>query len=193
MYCRKEGNMEAEEQVMLNVNELAKEHSYYDVGGLKVRPDKNMIAFSEDTLSRRIYTIRFKDLESGEILEERIPNTSGNFVWANDNQTGFYSVKDASLRSCKIFRHRLGTVRPKMWKYSTKPMTPSPLLSTDPRARNTSSSDREAPAMNTGFFPRISPSKKIPIVPKERGLEYQSLISRPMVYSDQLEQRRTSA
>ena len=109
MYCRKEGNMEAEEQVMLNVNELAKEHSYYDVGGLKVRPDKKMIAFSEDTLSRRIYTIRFKDLESGEILEERIPNTSGNFVWANDNQTGFYSVKDASLRSYKIFRHRLGT------------------------------------------------------------------------------------
>lgn len=109
MYCRKEGSMEAEEEVMLNVNELAKEHSYYDVGGLKVRPDKKMIAFSEDTLSRRIYTIRFKDLETGEILEERIPNTSGNFVWANDNQTGFYSVKDASLRSYKIFRHRLGT------------------------------------------------------------------------------------
>ncbi len=109
MYCRKEGNMEAEEEVMLDVNELAKEHSYYDVGGLKVRPDKKMIAFSEDTLSRRIYTIRFKDLETGEIMEERIPNTSGNFVWANDNQTGFYSVKDESLRSYKIFRHRLGT------------------------------------------------------------------------------------
>lgn len=109
IYCRKEGSLEAAEEILLDVNVLAQGHSYYNVGGLSVRTDKKMIAFGEDTLSRRIYTIRFKDLETGEILKEQIPNTTGSFVWANDNKTGFYSVKDETLRSYKIFRHSLGT------------------------------------------------------------------------------------
>lgn len=109
IYCRKEGSMEAAEEIILNVNDLAKEFSYYAVGGLSVRPDKKMIAYGEDTLSRRIYTIRFKNLETGETFVEQIPNTTGSFVWANDNRTGFYCIKDETLRSYKIFRHILGT------------------------------------------------------------------------------------
>ena len=109
IFCRKEGSLEAAEEIILNVNDLAKGHSYYQVGGLSVRTDKSMIAFSEDTLSRRIYTIRFKNLNTGEILEESIPNTTGSFTWANDNKTGFYCVKDEALRSYKIFRHVLGS------------------------------------------------------------------------------------
>lgn len=109
LYCRKEGSLEGKEEIMLNVNELAKEHSFYNVGGLSVSSNKKMIAFGEDTLSRRIYTIRFKNLETSEIIEEQIPNTTGSFVWANDNKTGFYSVKDETLRSYKIFRHTMGT------------------------------------------------------------------------------------
>ncbi|MFZ2897336.1 MAG: S9 family peptidase [Saprospiraceae bacterium] len=109
IYSRKKGSLDAPEEVMLDANELAKPFSYYQVGGAAVSPDNKIVAFGEDTLSRRIYTIRFKNLETGEFLEDAIPNTTGGAVWANDNQTVFYSVKDASLRAYKIYRHRLGT------------------------------------------------------------------------------------
>jgi oligopeptidase B len=109
IYSRKKGSLDAPEEVMLDANELAKPFSYYQIGAAAVSPDNKIAAFGEDTLSRRIYTIRFKNLETGEFLEDAIPNTTGGAVWANDNQTVFYSVKDASLRAYKIFRHRLGT------------------------------------------------------------------------------------
>ncbi|MCB9284371.1 MAG: S9 family peptidase [Lewinellaceae bacterium] len=106
---RKKGSLDAAEEVLLNVNELAKPYAFYQVGGTSVSPDNKLLAFGEDTLSRRIYTLRFKNLETGEFLEDQIPNTNGGGVWANDNKTVFYSVKDASLRSYKIFKHKLGT------------------------------------------------------------------------------------
>lgn len=110
LFCRKKGSLEAEEEVMLDVNELAQGHSYYKVGGVSVRPDSNMIAFGVDTVSRRIYTIYFKDLVTGEILEESIPNTSGNSTWSEDNETLFYATKDkVTLRQDRIWKHRLGT------------------------------------------------------------------------------------
>lgn len=110
LYCRRKGSMEAEEEVMLNVNELAEGHSYYQVSGISVRPDSKMIAFGVDTLSRRIYTIHFKDLETGEIIEENIPNTSGSSTWAEDNRTLFYASKDRqTLRQDRIHKHKLGT------------------------------------------------------------------------------------
>lgn len=109
IYSRKKGSLDAAEEVMIDANELAKPYSYYQVGGTSVSPDNRLLAFGEDTLSRRIYTLRFKNLETGEFLEDVIPNTNGGAVWANDNKTVFYSVKDASLRSYKIFRHTLGT------------------------------------------------------------------------------------
>ena len=109
IHARKEGSLEAEEKILLNVNELAEGFAYYAVGGRAISPDNKILAFGVDTLSRRIYTIRFKDLETGEFLSDEIPNTSGMAVWANDNRTLFYSVKDETLRSYKIFRHTLGT------------------------------------------------------------------------------------
>lgn len=110
LYCRKKGSLDAEEEVFLNVNELAEGHAYYQVGGVSIRPDSKMIAFSADTVSRRIYTIYFKDLETGEILEETIPNTSGSSTWAEDGRTVFYSSKDEqTLRQDRIHRHALGT------------------------------------------------------------------------------------
>jgi len=99
----------SKEEVMLNVNDLAKDFSYYATSGLKISPNNKILAYGEDTLSRRIYTIRFKNLETGEMLEDQIPNTSGTITWAADNKTIFYSVKDETLRSYKIFKHKLGT------------------------------------------------------------------------------------
>ena len=109
VYVRKATNDSATEEVMLNVNDLAKDYSYYATGGLNVSPNNRILAYGEDTLSRRIYTIRFKDLKTGEMLEDHIPNTTGSVTWAADNKTIFYSVKDEALRSYKIFKHKLGT------------------------------------------------------------------------------------
>lgn len=110
LYCRKKGSLDAEEEIMLNVNELAEGYSYYQVSGISVRPDSKMIAFGVDTVSRRIYTIHFKDLETGEILKESVPNTSGSSTWAEDNKTVFYCSKDRqTLRQDRVHKHRLGT------------------------------------------------------------------------------------
>lgn len=110
LYCRKPGSLEGAEHIMLNVNEMAADFSYYQVGGYHISTNNRLLAFAEDTLSRRIYTIRFKDLETGEYLEDRIEGTSGNMSWANDNTTIFYVRKDeTTLRSYKVFKHTLGT------------------------------------------------------------------------------------
>ncbi|MEH0156961.1 S9 family peptidase [Limibacter armeniacum] len=109
IYCRKMESLEAEEEVMLNVNELAEGHEYYAASGLDVSPDNKWLAFGEDTLSRRIYNMRFKNLETGEILSESLPNTTGSGAWANDNKTFFYTTKNkVSLLSEKIWKHELG-------------------------------------------------------------------------------------
>jgi oligopeptidase B len=110
VYCRKKGSFDAVEEVMLDVNTMATGYEFYNVGGLSISPDNKILAFSEDTLSRRIYTIKFKDLESGELLEDVIPFIQGAAVWANDNKTVFYTSKnEVTLLSEKILRHRLGT------------------------------------------------------------------------------------
>ncbi len=109
LYVRKSIQDKSSEEVMLNVNDLAKDYSYYATGGLSVSPNNKILAYGEDTLSRRIYTIRFKNLETGEMIEDHIPNTTGSVTWAADNKTVFYSIKDEALRSYKIFKHKLGT------------------------------------------------------------------------------------
>ena len=110
IYCRKEGSLDAEEKVMLNVNEMAEGFSYYAVGGQAVSTNNEILAFSVDTVSRREYTLQFKNLATGEMLADQIPQTTGGATWANDNQTVFYSKKDpVTLRSHRIYKHILGT------------------------------------------------------------------------------------
>ena len=110
IHCRKKGSLDAEEEVMLNVNEMADGYSYFAVGGRSVSTNNNLLAFSVDTVSRREYTLQFKDLTTGEILDDRIPNISGGATWANDNRTVFYTKKDpVTLRSYRIYKHVLGT------------------------------------------------------------------------------------
>ncbi len=109
VYGRKKGTLETEEEILLNVNEMAEGYGFYHVAGLTVSTNNNLIAFGVDTVSRRKYTIHFKNLTTGEILPDEIPNTAGQAAWANNNKTVFYSIKDDSLRSYKIFKHILGS------------------------------------------------------------------------------------
>lgn len=109
IYARKHKTLEAKEEVMLDVNVLAEGYEYYNVSGRSVSPDNTILVYGEDTLSRRKYTLRFKNLQTGEMLSDVISNTTGGAVWANDNKTLFYTRKDAALRSYKIFKHKLGT------------------------------------------------------------------------------------
>lgn len=108
IYCRKNESLDAEEEIILNVNVLAEPYDYYQVVGMNVSPDNKILAFGVDTLSRRIYSIHFKNLETGEIYNNKIPNTTGGSVWANDNKTLFYTVRDAALRPHKILKHKFG-------------------------------------------------------------------------------------
>ena len=110
VYCRKKGSLDAAEEILLNVNDMATGHSYYSITGLSVSEDNNLLAFAEDSVSRRRYTIYVKDLRTGKISDKPVPNTEGEITWANDNKTFFYSVKDSvTLRSRWIARHKLGT------------------------------------------------------------------------------------
>jgi oligopeptidase B len=121
VYCRKKGSMEGKEEVMLNVNEMAAGHEYYHVAGYTVSMNNNLVAFGADTVGSRLYTIYFKDLITGKILEESIPNTFGSAAWSNDNNTVFYTLKDTeTLRPYKIQKHRLGVTYPDKEVYEEK-------------------------------------------------------------------------
>jgi oligopeptidase B len=110
IYSRKKETLDAPEEILFNVNEMAEGYDYYRLGGLNVSPDNKMVAFATDTLSRRKYNIRIKNLETGEFYSEEIKNTTGGSTWANDNKTLYYTKKDEqTLRSFQIYKHILGT------------------------------------------------------------------------------------
>lgn len=110
IYSRKKGGLEAPEELLFDVNEMAEGFEYYSLGGLNVSPDNKMVAFGVDTLSRRKYTIQIKDLQTGEIYPDKIENATGGSTWAADNKTLFYTKKDdQTLRSYRIYKHILGT------------------------------------------------------------------------------------
>ena len=109
IYCRKKETLEADEEIMIDANELAEGHEYFQLGGMSVSKDNKMLAYGVDTVSRRQYTVYFKNLETNETLKTTIPNTTGGCTWANDNKTVFYTKKDeATLRSDKIYKHKIG-------------------------------------------------------------------------------------
>lgn len=109
LYCRRKDNMDNEEEVLIDGNAMSEGHAFFDIGSYVISPDNKLIAYSIDTVSRRQYHIFIKEIATGKIFEEDIADTSGNMVWANDNRTLFYSVKDESLRSCRVMRHLLDT------------------------------------------------------------------------------------
>ncbi len=110
VYCRKKGSEEGAEEILLNVNEMAEGHDYYQVASRSISPNNKLMAYGVDTVSRRQYDIFFTNLETGEVYPEVLKNTIGLAVWANDNKTLFYTVKDEqTLRPFQVYKHILGT------------------------------------------------------------------------------------
>ncbi|MCH4831089.1 MULTISPECIES: S9 family peptidase [Flavobacterium] len=110
IYSRKKESLEAPEEILFNCNEMAKNLAYFQLGGVSVSPNNKFATFGTDTVSRRIYTIQIKNLETGEILTDKIENCTGGSIWANDNKTIFYTTKDpVTLRSNKVYKHKIGT------------------------------------------------------------------------------------
>lgn len=110
IHVRKKEHLDAKEEIFLNVNDLAEGHAYYAAEDINVGPSNTIIAFSEDTLSRRVYTLKFKNLKNGKYLADQIPNTSRGGAWSNDGLYYFYATQNAtSLLPEKIWRHKLGT------------------------------------------------------------------------------------
>ncbi len=109
VYCRRPGSLDADEQVLLDVNALAKGHEYFSLRGFTVAPDHRRAAFGVDTRGRRFYTLRFVDLDEGELLSEEIADVSCNFEWANDSRTLLYVRQDRDTqRDYQVLRHVLG-------------------------------------------------------------------------------------
>ncbi|OUL61655.1 oligopeptidase B [Flavobacterium sp. AJR] len=110
IYSRKKGSLTADEEILFNCNELSVGHNYFKLGGLSISPDNKFVSFAQDLVGRRIYTIQIKNLETGEILSDKIENATGSSVWANDNKTMFYTKQDeVTLRADKVFKHKLNT------------------------------------------------------------------------------------
>jgi oligopeptidase B len=110
LYCRKAGSLTAPEEIMLNGNEMGQGKSYFAIGGYEVSDDNQTLAYGTDEVSRRLYTLQFKNLATGQLYPEKIANTAGSAVWAADNKTVFYAKKDVgTLLAYQVYRHTLGT------------------------------------------------------------------------------------
>lgn len=106
IYTRKKGSLDAAEEILFDCNEMAEGKSYFNLKGISISDDNKWAAFAVDTVSRREYVIQIKNLETDEILPEKIEKTTGRSTWAADNQTLFYSRQDPeTLRAEKIYKH----------------------------------------------------------------------------------------
>jgi oligopeptidase B len=110
IHARRAGSMEAPEQVLLNVNEMAEGKDFFQVDEMEVSPNGKLLAWAEDEVGRRQYVLRFKDLATGAVLPDRIENAEPNMAWAADNRTILYVEKDPqTLLGYKVRKHVLGT------------------------------------------------------------------------------------
>ena len=110
IFARRPDSPDAAEQVILDANELCVGHDYYQIGEVEVSPNSEWLAFCEDTIGRRQYRLRFKNLRTGEILPETIADVEPDVAWANDNQTLLYIEKDPeTLLGLHVKKHALGS------------------------------------------------------------------------------------
>jgi oligopeptidase B len=108
IYCRRRGTMEAPEQIVLDGNELAKGHEYFDLGYVERSPDEKLLAYAADLDGSERHVLRFRDLATGEDLADTIRGVYYGSAWSADSATFFYAVADATTRPFQVWRHDLG-------------------------------------------------------------------------------------
>lgn len=174
IFCRKEGSLENEEEIMLDGNEMAKGHSYFQIGGLSVSPDNKMLAYGVDVVSRRLYTLHFKNLETGEILSDEIVNTSGGAAWANDNKTLFYTIKDEeSLRDHQNYRYELGSKAEPTLVFEESDVTFGTFVSRSKSGKYLIMGSYSTLSNEYHYLSTDTPTADFKVVqPRERDLEY---------------------
>jgi len=162
------------EQVLLDVNAMAAGRDYFSVGVYEVSPDNRMLAWAEDDVGRRQYTIRFRDLETGEVLPDRIAGVSPDLVWADDNRTLFYIENDPeTLLTVRVRKHVLGTdpaADPLVYEEEDDSFYLGVDRTRDDRylciiAESTVSSELR-------YAPAADPREFVPLAPRERDVEY---------------------
>jgi len=109
IYCRKKMNTDSSEETILDQNKLAEGHFYCKIGIFKISPNQKILAYSVDYDGSEIFTVRFKNMEHGKILEDSLQNNYYSLEWANDNKTVFYTTLDEAMRPHRMYRHKLGT------------------------------------------------------------------------------------
>lgn len=109
IYCRKQGSLDAQEEILLDQNRLAEGYAYFDIGLFSISPNHELLAYSVDTTGFEVYTLYIKDLKTGRLLEDRLANTAYSLAWANDNKAIFYTIFDDTKRPYKLYRHTLGS------------------------------------------------------------------------------------
>ena len=109
IHCRREGREDAPEQVLIDENVLAEGHDYFALGAFQISPDHRLLAYSTDTTGGERYTLRIRDLESGDDLRDEIQNTYYGLAWASDSKTVFYTRPNEAMRPWQVWRHVVGT------------------------------------------------------------------------------------
>lgn len=109
IYCRKKGSLEADEEIVIDVNQLAEGQPYFALGSYKVSPDHQMVAYTSDTSGNEEYNLYVKNIHTRELVEEPISGLSYALEWANDNQTLFYTTRDEAYRPYKLYLHKIGS------------------------------------------------------------------------------------
>jgi len=109
IYCRRTGSMDADEEILLDGNEMARGHEYFDLGYVERSPDERLMAYAVDYNGAEVFQLRFRDLGSGADLSDVIEGAHYGSSWSADSQTFFYVKADEAMRPYQVWRHRLGT------------------------------------------------------------------------------------
>ncbi len=169
--CRKK-SLNASEEIIFDVNKLAKGHSYYSIGGLQISPDDSIIAYAIDTLGNNEYTYYFKNMFTNKALSDTLENLGG-ITWANDNKTIFYTSEDSSKRSYRVWRYVLNSNKKPKLIYEEKDNRFSVGLS---RSKSDQYIYLYANSKSTSeqwFLPADSPLANLQIIePRKKGHEY---------------------
>ena len=124
IFTRRKDSMDSPEQILFEVNEMASGFEYYKLGGISISPDNKWALFGVDTVSRRQYDLKLKNLETNAVVDLGISNTSGAAIWAADSFTFFYTSNDVStLRSDKIYRQNRDNKEDSVMVYHEKDAT----------------------------------------------------------------------